>query len=93
MKKTIKNPKIISIHKNTYAWMSDPDEQDPAPSCSVRITLAAMRSLPSWVQSHLHWEYILDNKSHCALIIQAKDELEAMIRFKQLWAGLPKRGA
>ena len=93
MKKTVKNPKIISIHKNDYRWMSDPDEVDENPSCSVRITLAALRSLPRWVQDHLHWEYVIDKPKHCVLIIQAKDELEALVRFKQLWAGLPKEGA
>ena len=92
MHKTVKKPKIISIHKNHYAWLSDPDEKDPKPSCSVRITLHALRSLPDWVRDHLHWEYVVGNNKHCALQIQAKDELEAFMRFEKLWAGLPKEG-
>ncbi len=90
MGKSVKEPKVISIHKNTYAWMSDPDEVDDKPSCNVRITLHALRSLPKWVQDHLHWEYVMENNKHCALQIQANDELEALVRFKKLWAGLPK---
>lgn len=90
MSKSVKEPKVISIHKNTYGWMSDPDEVDPHPSCSVRITLHALRSLPKWVQDHLHWEYVLDKPKHCALQILANDELEALVRFRKLWAGLPK---
>ena len=90
MRKSVKKPKIISVHKNDYRWMSDPDEKDPKPSCSVRITLNALRSLPAWVQDHLHWEYSMGHPKHCALIIQAKDELEAFVRFEKLWVGLPK---
>ena len=89
-RKTVKKPKVISIHKNEYGWMYDPEAAPPPSSCSVRITLAALRSLPRWVQEHLHWEYIFDKPKHCALQIQAKDELEAFMRFEKLWAGLPK---
>lgn len=92
MRKTVKKPKVISIHKNEYEWMYDPKDAMPPSSCSVRITLHALRSLPSWVQDHLHWEYIIDNNKHCALHIQAKDELEAFMRFEKLWVGLPKGG-
>lgn len=89
-RKTVRKPKIISIHKNEYGWMYDPEDVPPPPSCSVRITLHALRSLPKWVQDHLHWEYVLGEPRHCALQMQAKDELEAFMRFNKLWDALPK---
>lgn len=84
-----KGPRILSIFET-------PDfgggyREDKPKQFHVTITLKQLRALPDWVQEHLHWSYTYANNKHCELIIQAKDELEAMMRFKKLWAGLPKK--
>jgi hypothetical protein len=58
---------------------------------SVKITFKQLMRLSTWVwRDHLRWQY--DGDHHALVLIQAKDELEAMMRFNQLWAGLPKIG-
>lgn len=62
-------------------------------SLRVVITLKQLRKLPEWVYDrHLQWEYSVDDNEHCEIIIQAKDELQAMMRFNQLWAALSTIG-
>lgn len=78
-----KGPRILGIYKLEY------DNEDAPNSFHVLITLKQLRRLPKWVQSQLYWEYTGDIR-HCAVLIEAKDELQAMMRFNKLWAGLPK---
>jgi hypothetical protein len=60
---------------------------------SVIITLKQFRKLPEWVrETHIHWEFSADVDAHVEVIIQAKDELEAMMRFNKLWAALSTIG-
>jgi hypothetical protein len=58
----------------------------------VVITIKQFRKLPEWVQPHINWTYSVDADDHREIIIQAKDELEAAMRFRKLWAALTKLG-
>lgn len=79
-----KGPRILGVYRSSYG-----DEN----SLRVAITLKQLRKLPEWVyDQHVHWEYCVDDNRHCEIIIQAKDELEAMMRFKKLWAALSTIG-
>lgn len=74
-------PRILRVAK----WYDDEDEW------SVKITFKQLMRLPTWVwRNHLRWQH--DGNHHALVIIEAKDELQAMMRFNQLWAGLPKIG-
>lgn len=90
--KSVKMPKILSISKNDDHWLYDDEHTERESTFSVKITLRALRSLPLWVQAHLHWAYCMESNVHCDMQIGANDELEAMLRFKKLWAALPKEG-
>lgn len=82
----MKGPRVLAIHREPDYGGRDLD--DPL-SFHITITIKQLRKLPMWVQSQLHWIYDT-NVRHCVVVIQAKDELEAFIRFNKLWAGLPK---
>lgn len=82
----MKGPKILSIHPEPDYGGRDPD--DPL-SFHITITLKQLRKLPIWVQEQIHWMYA-NNSKHCYVVIRAKDELEAFMRFDKLWSGLPK---
>lgn len=60
---------------------------------NVVITTKQLHKLPKWVRhQHVHWEYHTDDNRHCDVVIQAKDEIEAYMRFKKLWAALSTIG-
>lgn len=84
-----KGPRIISVYPEPDYGGRDPD--DPR-SFHVYITLKQLHKLPRWVREQIHWMYAAMNDRHCAIVIQAEDELQAAIRFNKLWAGLPKEG-
>lgn len=46
--------------------------------------------LPGWVTHSLRFYDDYDNPRHCYMWVEAKDELQAMMRFEKLWAALPK---
>lgn len=79
-----REPQILGVHLSGYSGDGN---------MHVVITLKQLRKLPQWVyDQHLHWEYSVDNNKHCSVIMTAKDELEAAMRFKKLWAALTKLG-
>jgi hypothetical protein len=78
-----KGPRILGIYASRYGHEGD---------LNVVITLKQFNRLPQWVKPHINWMYSADDDNHREVTIQAKDELEAMMRFNQLWAGLPKIG-
>jgi hypothetical protein len=53
----------------------------------VSITKRQMMKLPSWVRRIISF-YEGDNPQHVCTSISAKDELEAMMRFRKLWDAL-----
>lgn len=56
------------------------------------ITRHQFEKLPLWVRNVIDVWGVWDNERHVYFEIQAKDELQAMMRFNQLWDGLPKKG-
>lgn len=54
----------------------------------VRITKRQLMKLPKWVRSGVLSFYDTDNPRHAYISIKATDELQAMMRFRRLWAGL-----
>jgi len=85
-RKTVKNPQVFRVRQLHQPWRLP----DGAPYHSVEITLSAYRSLPDWVQALVRHNVMDDNARHCRVVVQARDELEALMRFQKLWAGLPK---
>jgi len=86
----VKGPRIISVFEATDfggGYLEDRPKQ-----FHVTITFKQLRALPDWVQEQLHWGYTYTNNKHCEIIIHAKDELEAAMRFKKLWAAITKLG-
>lgn len=82
----MKGPRVLGIYKEPeYVGFHD----DTPLKFHVIITTKQMRKLPVWVQDHLYWHYT-PRPDHVELVVQAKDELEAFMRFNKLWAGLPK---
>lgn len=61
-------------------------------SYQATITKHQQRKLPDWVLPQLKFYDSWDNPRHAFLWITAKDELQAMMRFNQLWDALPKKG-
>lgn len=83
----MKGPRVLGIYKEPdYGGDQDPDY---ILKFHVIITTKQMRKLPLWVRDHLYWHYT-PRADHVELVIQAKDELEAFMRFERLWASLPK---
>lgn len=78
-----KGPRILGIYAHRHCNEGD---------LNVVITAKQFNKLADWVKSHVHWVYSVDNDNHREVVIEAKDELQAMMRFNQLWAGLPKIG-
>lgn len=76
-----KGPRILGIKH--WPW-------DHQSEFAVTITTRQANRVPDWVKIHMK-EYDQEN-GYTDVLIQAKDELEAMMRFKKLWAGLPKKG-
>ena len=56
----------------------------------VSITHRQWSKLPAWVQRAITWNYSHNNEKHITLTIYAVDEMQAFVRFQQLWIGLPK---
>jgi hypothetical protein len=75
----MREPKIISVK----AIQADH-------SFKVTITAHMARKLPDWVQSKV--QLFEGEDRHAWTVLRAKDELEAVIRFKRLWAALTKIG-
>lgn len=48
--------------------------------------------LPAWVRQMVTWhpDYNGRTDRHVYLVIYAVDEMQAFVRFQQLWIGLPK---
>lgn len=94
MAKVVKEPRIFNIQRHDYSsWLYEPERKGEW-QYRVEISLAALRSLPDWVLYHIEWEDLggpRDQPRRCVVDIVARDELEAMMRFKKLWAGLPKK--
>lgn len=64
------------------------------PTFRVLITKRMYNRLPSWVH-HQARARSYANENHYStpyvyFLVQAKDELEAMMRFRRFWAGLPE---
>ena len=56
---------------------------------AVYITRHQVDKLPAWVRRIVTW-HIHFNDRHLYLVVYAVDEMQAFVRFQQLWAGLPK---
>jgi hypothetical protein len=56
----------------------------------VTITTHMFEKLPEWVRVVLRSHGSHDNPKHTVLRIEAVDELQALVRFQQLWDCLPK---
>ena len=85
----MKGPNILCV-LDASIWESERYERWGEKPYGVYITLKQLRKLPMWVQEHVNWMYCNENDRHCYVVIGAKDELQAAMRFKKLWAGLPK---
>lgn len=87
-RKTVKNPRVFRVRHLGEPWGAADH-----PYYGVEITTDAYRSLPDWVQSQIRHSYLSsnDDDAHCQIVMKARDELEALMRFKKLWAALPKR--
>ena len=57
----------------------------------VTITKHQYRKLAPWLDETLRFWDDGDNPRRVWVRIQAKDELEAIMRFRKLWVGLPKK--
>lgn len=77
---TNKGPQVLKVALDR--WMED--------YYNVFITLHQHRKLPDWVRKTLDWHHCFDNKNHIYIQIHAVDEMQAFVRFQQLWIGLPK---
>lgn len=84
-----KGPNILCVTEASV-WEIDRYEGFNEKPYSVYITLKQLRKLPRWVHEHINWMYCNENDRHCYIVIGAKDELQAAMRFKKLWDGLPK---
>lgn len=79
-----KGPRILRVYPSKYGNKNE---------LSVVITAKQFRKLPEWVQPHINWMYPRnDDDDHREIAIEAKDELQAMTRFKKLWAALSTIG-
>lgn len=56
----------------------------------VTITKHQFNKLVSWTDDILRFWEDSTNSRYMWVRIQAKDELEAIMRFRKLWVGLPK---
>jgi hypothetical protein len=56
----------------------------------VTITTHMFLKLPEWVQAHIRCHHPELNTKHISISIEAVDELQALVRFQQLWDCLPK---
>jgi hypothetical protein len=93
MAKVVKQPQIFNIKRHIVQLLDAPRAKGEW-QYGVEISLAALRSLPDWVLYHIEWEDLGGPRGQprrCVVDIMARDELEAMMRFKKLWAGLPKK--
>jgi hypothetical protein len=89
MPKSVKEPRVFGIRRAAISfWTRDDLKGDH--HYEVEIALSAMHSLPLWVRLQISWEDLLDSSNRCIVHMPARDELQALIRFKDLWAGLPK---
>jgi hypothetical protein len=90
MAKAVKEPRVFNIQRHIIQLLDTPRAKGEW-EYGVEITLSALRSLPDWVLRHIEWEDLGGQPRHCLVNIVARDELEAMMRFKKLWVGLPKK--
>lgn len=84
-----KGPRILAITEAS-AWETEMYAIRAEKPYNVYMTLKQLKKLPRWVWDQLNWLYCSENNRHCYVVISAKDELQAAMRFKKLWAGLPK---
>lgn len=60
----------------------------------VLITKRMYKRLPTWVQNQARaWDYTDErylSTPYMYFLVDAKDELEAIMRFQRFWAGLPE---
>jgi hypothetical protein len=78
-----KGPRILGIYASRYGSEGD---------LRVIITAKQLNRLPEWVNPHINWSFSPDGDSHREIAIEAKDELQAMMRFNKLWAALSTIG-
>ena len=59
---------------------------------SVYITAHQCMKLPAWVRRMVTWHPDYNDRTdrHVYVVIYAVDEMQAFVRFQQLWIGLPK---
>jgi hypothetical protein len=75
-------PKVLKLEVNTYVGR-------PATSYRLYISSRQGDKLEDWVFNAVR--FYGSEFGRAFLNIDAKDELEAMMRFQKLWAGLPKK--
>jgi hypothetical protein len=78
-----KGPRILGVYKSRYGSEDD---------LRIIITAKQFRRLPEWVKPHINWMYSVDDDEHREVVIEAKDELEAALRFNKLWTALSTLG-
>ena len=75
-------PKVLRLEPNSYSGR-------PATSYRLYISGRQANKLEDWAFNIMRF---YDNGNRRYYInIDAKDELEAMMRFQKLWVGLPKK--
>lgn len=81
----VKGPRILGIRP--WANVGGADRK-----FAVKITNRQLMRIPEWVRDQFDWYYgdRYNDQTYVEVIIRAKDELEAAMRFQKLWAGLPK---
>jgi hypothetical protein len=84
-----RGPQILAVEAAS-AWDTHLYEIRGEKPYSVYITLRQLKRLPQWMWDHINWVHCHENSTHCYVVISAKDELQAAMRFNKLWAGLPK---
>lgn len=75
-------PKVLHLEPITYLGK-------PATSYRLYISGRQVDKLEYWASNIMRF-YDNGNRRYY-LTIEAKDELEAMMRFQKLWVGLPKK--
>lgn len=75
-------PKVLALEPNGYSGR-------PATSYRLYISGRQANKLEDWAFNILRLYDVGARRYY--LSIDAKDELEAMMRFRKLWVGLPKK--
>jgi len=89
MAKADKLPRVYRV------VMCNPEAQEEHRYGRVYISAYKVRQLPLWVCDRLSfWSAVYDvsnpNAERAYITIRGHDELQVLMRFNKLWAGLPK---